>query len=172
MLCAGVGATPLAPRQGIRWETMTQRSIRLPEILFLTAYLGATAWSSAAFADGSSRPYGGGGPYYPTFNAIIKQYNQSGERFRIEGRCQSNCTTFLAIRNVCVDPDATLLFHANQSPRERNQPPDPKKNQLMLSHYNAKLRNFVIANHYMDSFEFHAISGHDIIHRFGYRQCR
>jgi hypothetical protein len=150
---------------------MTQRSIPRLKVLLLTACFGAIAWSSAAFAEGSSLPHGGGGPYYPTFNAIIRQYNQSGERFRIEGRCQSNCTTFLAIRNVCVDPDATLLFHANQSPRERGQPPDPKKNQLMLSHYNARLRNFVVANHYMDSFEFHAISGGDIIHRFGYRQC-
>jgi hypothetical protein len=150
---------------------MVQRSIPGLKVLLVTAYLGAVAWNPAAFADGSSRSYGGGGPYYPTFHAIIGQYNQSGELFRIEGHCQSNCTTLLAIRNVCVDPDATLLFHANQSPRQRDQPPDPKKNQLMLSHYNAKLRNFVVANHYMDSFEFHAISGHDIIHRFGYRQC-
>jgi hypothetical protein len=150
---------------------MTQRSIPWLRALFLTACLGAIAWSSAAFAEGSSRPYGGGGPYYPTFHAIISQYNRSGELFRIEGHCQSNCTTFLAISNVCVEPDATLLFHANLSRSQRNQPPDPKKNQLMLSHYNAKLRNFVVANHYTDSFEFHAISGHDIIHQFGYRQC-
>jgi len=141
------------------------------KILCLTACLAAVAWSSAAFAEGSSRPYGGGGPYYPTFDTIIRQYNRSGELFRIEGHCQSNCTTFLAIRNVCVEPDGTLLFHANLSRSQRNQAPDPKKNQLMLSHYNTKLRNFVVANHYMDSYEFHAISGHEIIHRFGYRQC-
>jgi hypothetical protein len=112
-----------------------------------------------------------GGGQFPTFNAIISQYNQSGELFRIEGHCQSSCTMFLAIRNVCVDPDATLLFHAALTPRTMHQPPDPEKNQFMLSHYNAKLRNFVLANHYMDSFEFHAISGRDIIQRFGYRQC-
>jgi hypothetical protein len=141
------------------------------KVLLLTACLGAVAWSSAAVADGSSQPYGAGGPYYPTFDSVIRQYNRSGELFRIEGHCQSNCTTFLSIRNVCVEPDATLLFHANQNPRERNQPPDPKKNQSMLSHYNARLRNFVVANHYMDSFEFHSISGRDIIQRFGYRQC-
>jgi hypothetical protein len=40
------------------------------------------------------------------------QYNASGELFRIEGHCQSSCTLFLAIRNVCIDRNATLLFHA------------------------------------------------------------
>jgi hypothetical protein len=30
---------------------------------------------------------------------------------------------------------------------------------------------FVLANHYMDSFAFHPISGRAIIHKFGYPQC-
>jgi hypothetical protein len=152
---------------GFREGRPMQRSIK---VFFLAACLGA-AWISVAFADGSSQPYGGGGPFFPTFNAVINQFNRSGELFRIEGHCQSNCTTFLSIRNVCVDPDATLLFHANLSRSQRDQPPDPKKNHSMASHYNAKLRSFVVANHYMDSFEFHAISGRDIIQQFGYRQC-
>jgi hypothetical protein len=139
-------------------------------VLSLTACVAGIAWTTAVTADGSSQPYGGGGPF-PQFNAVISEYNRSGERFRIEGHCQSSCTMFLAIRNVCVDPDATLLFHAALSARQKDQPPDPRKNQFMLSHYNGKLRNFVIANHYMDSFEFHPISGHDIVSRFGYRQC-
>ncbi len=41
----------------------------------------------------------------------------------------------------------------------------------MLATYNAKLRNFLIANHYMDTPAFHAISGRDIVHKFGYRAC-
>jgi hypothetical protein len=136
----------------------------------LLACLATVAWTSAALADGSSLPYGGGGPM-AKFDAIIGQYNASGELFRIEGQCQSSCTMFLAIRNVCVDANANLLFHASLSARERNHAPYPEKNAHMASHYNSALRAFVLANHYMDSFTFHAISGRDIIRKFGYRLC-
>jgi hypothetical protein len=138
--------------------------------LSLLACLAAIACTSPALADGSSLPYGGGGPM-AKFDAIIGQYNASGELFRIEGHCQSSCTMFLAIRNVCVDPNANLLFHASLSARERDHAPYPEKNAHMASHYNSSLRAFVLANHYMDSFTFHPISGRDIIRKFGYRQC-
>lgn len=136
-------------------------------IAFLSA-LGALV-TTAAFADGSSRPYGGGGRIRP--QEIIAKYNASGERFRIEGQCQSSCTMLLAIRNVCVDPSATLLFHAALFPNEAGQKPPPARQAQMLNSYNAKLRHYLVSNHYVDSFEFHAISGRDIISRFGYRQC-
>jgi hypothetical protein len=138
--------------------------------LSLPACIAALLWTSPALADGSSVPYGGGGPM-AKFDAIIGQYNASGELLRIEGHCQSSCTMFLAIRNVCVDPNANLLFHASLSARERDHAPYPEKNAHMASHYNSGLRAFVLANHYMDSFTFHAISGRDIIRKFGYRQC-
>ena len=69
---------------------------------------------------------------------------------------------FLKLKNVCVDPNAELLFHAGKH---------AFATQLMLESYNAKLRNFVVANHYMDNADFHAISGREIIQRFGYRRC-
>jgi hypothetical protein len=138
--------------------------------LSLLGCIVTVAWTSSAFAAGSSVPYGGGGPM-AKFDAIIGQYNASGELFRIEGHCQSSCTMFLAIRNVCVDPNANLLFHASLSPRERDHAPYPEKNAHMASHYNSSLRAFVLAHHYMDSFTFHPISGRDIIRKFGYRQC-
>lgn len=105
------------------------------------------------------------------FDAIIGQYNATGELFRIEGHCQSSCTMFLAIRNVCVDPSANLLFHAALSSSERDHPPYLAKNHHMASHYKSSLREFIRVNHYMDSFAFHPISGRDIIDKFGYRQC-
>ena len=37
----------------------------------------------------------------------------------IKGHCQSNCTLFLGLRNVCVERSATLLFHAGHD-RQRN----------------------------------------------------
>jgi hypothetical protein len=138
--------------------------------LALLGCLAIVGWTPAALADGSSIPYGGGGPM-AKFDAIIGQYNASGELFRIEGHCQSSCTMFLAIRNVCVDPKANLLFHASLSARERDHAPYPERNAHMASHYNSSLRAFVLANHYMDSFTFHPISGRDIIRKFGYRQC-
>jgi hypothetical protein len=50
------------------------------------------------------------GGRYARFDPVVSQYNRSGELFRIEGHCQSSCTLFLGIRNVCIDPNATLLF--------------------------------------------------------------
>jgi hypothetical protein len=138
--------------------------------LALPALLTSLMWAPAALAAGSSQPWGGGG-MMAKFDAIIAQYNASGEPFRIEGHCQSSCTMFLAIKNVCVDPSATLLFHAALSAHEKDHAPYPERNAHMASHYNAALRRFVLANHYMDSFTFHAVSGRDIIRKFGYRRC-
>jgi hypothetical protein len=108
------------------------------------------------------------GGRYARFDLVVSQYNQSGELFRIEGHCQSSCTLFLSIRNVCVDRNATLLFHAAHD-RSRNV--SPSLTSHMLGAYNASLRDYVTANHYMDTLAFHSISGRDIIRKFGYRQC-
>jgi hypothetical protein len=108
------------------------------------------------------------GGRYAGFDPVVSQYNQSGELFRIDGHCQSSCTLFLAIRNVCIGRGATLLFHAAHDER-RN--PSPSRTTHMLDAYNASLRNYVTANHYMDTLAFHVISGRDMIRRFGYREC-
>jgi hypothetical protein len=131
------------------------------------------AWQSA-HADGSVSSLGMGyGARTPAefaqFQSVIAQYNASGERFRIDSHCQSACTMFLSIRNVCVSPGATLLFHAGGN---RSKGISPARTQQMLSTYNAALQQYVTANHFMDTFEFHAISGADIIKRFGYPACR
>ncbi|PMW26738.1 hypothetical protein C1X49_32880, partial [Pseudomonas sp. MPR-E5] len=82
-------------------------------------------------------------------------YNRSGEQFRIEGHCQSSCTLFLAIRNVCVDRNATLLFHAGHD-RSRNV--SSWATDHLLSAYIPGLRAYVTANHFVDTLEFHSIS--------------
>ncbi|WP_245312560.1 hypothetical protein [Bradyrhizobium macuxiense] len=66
--------------------------------------------SSAAFA-GTSEGYSMGGSI-EKFQPEIDRANATGELFRIKGHCQSNCTLFLGLRNVCVERSATLLFHA------------------------------------------------------------
>jgi hypothetical protein len=122
--------------------------------------------STSAMA-GTSAGYGMGGQF-SRFDPVVDAANQSGELFRIEGHCQSACTLFLAIRNVCVDRNATLLFHAGH---DRGRNVTSSATNHMLSAYNAALRDYVTANHYMDTLEFHAISGHDMIAKFGYRAC-
>lgn len=129
----------------------------------------AVAGSPAAFAEGSSRPYGGGGRIQPA--EIIAKYNKSGELFRIEGSCQSSCTMLLAIKNACVEPSARLLFHAALFPNEKGQKPPPARQAAMLNAYKPKLRQYLVSNGYVDSFDFHTISGRDIIDKFGYREC-
>ena len=127
------------------------------------------ALPAAALADGSSRPYGGGGRIGAA--EIVAKYNKSGERFRIEGHCQSSCTMLLAIRNVCIAPDAELAFHAALFPNERGQKPPPKRQAAMLNSYKPALRRYLVSNHYVDSFEFHTISGREMISKFGYKAC-
>jgi hypothetical protein len=108
------------------------------------------------------------GGRYARFDPVVSQYNQSGELFRIEGHCQSSCTLFLGIRNVCIARNATLLFH---SAHDDNGGVSTSRTTHMLAAYNASLRDYVTANHYMDTLAFHAISGRDMIRKFGYREC-
>ena len=103
------------------------------------------------------------------FDAVVSQYNASGERFRIDSHCQSACTIFLLIRNVCITPNATLLFHSGGDPKTNTK--NPASTEHMLAAYNAALRQYVTANHYMDTFTLHPISGGDVISKFGYPAC-
>jgi len=122
--------------------------------------------STSAMA-GTSAGFGMGGQF-ARFDPIVSQYNQSGELFRIEGHCQSACTLFLGIRNVCIDRNATLLFHAGH---DRNKNITASSTAHMLGAYNASLRDYVTSNHHMDTLAFHSISGRDMIQKFGYREC-
>ena len=140
--------------------------------LTLLCAIGACA---TARADGSVSALGmgrGTGPNQPmgAFEAVVQQYNASGERFRIDTHCQSACTMFLAIRNVCIVPSATLLFHAGGNPSAGRI--NAGATQRMLVTYNPALRRYVTENHFMDTLTFHAISGREIISRFGYPACR
>jgi hypothetical protein len=122
--------------------------------------------STSAMA-GNNAGYEMGGRF-ARFDPVVSQYNASGELFRIEGHCQSSCTLFLGIRNVCIDRNATLLFHAAH---DRGRNVSPSLTTHMLDAYNASLRGYVTANHYMETLAFHSISGRDMIQKFGYRAC-
>jgi hypothetical protein len=122
--------------------------------------------SSSAFAATSDR-YGKGG-WIKDFQPEVDRANSSGELFRIKGHCQSNCTLFLGLRNVCVERSATLLFHAGHD-RQRNI--SAVSTQRMLNAYNQPLRAYVTEKGYMNTLEFHAIPGSMIIDKFGYKEC-
>ncbi len=147
-----------------------ERFAFISRYLMMLTCITALAWSSAAIADGSSAPYAGGGRIQP--GQIIAKYNKSGERFRMTGNCQSSCTMLLAIKNVCIEPSARLLFHAALFPNERGQKPPPARQAAMLNSYKPKLRKYLVDNHYVDTFEFHTISGREMIDKFGYPECR
>jgi hypothetical protein len=123
--------------------------------------------TAPASAEGSSQGYGMGG-WYEQFDPVIAKYNQSGELFRITGHCQSACTMFLGIRNVCVERSARLLFHGSH---DRQRRITEYHNNRVMSHYNAALRNYIVAGGYTNTLAFHTISGQDMISKFGYRAC-
>jgi len=131
------------------------------KILTLSACLAAIGFNTPALAQATSAPYSMGGST-KLFAQDRERIAKSGQLFRIEGHCQSACTMFLSLKNVCVEPGAELLFHAGKH---------AFATKLMLDSYNDKLRAFVTANHYMDTPQFHTISGSEIIQKFGYKQC-
>jgi hypothetical protein len=92
--------------------------------------------SSTSFAATSERFSRGG--VVQGFPARDRARQFQRRTVRIKGHCQSNCTLFLGLRNVCVERSATLLFHAGHD-RQRNI--HAGSTQRMLSAYNAKLRN-------------------------------
>jgi hypothetical protein len=132
--------------------------------------MGALAAASPALGDGSSKPHGGGGRfavYYP----IIKKYNKSGERFRIEGVCRSACTLFLSIRNVCVDRSAFLSFHAGPDAKTKRWVRNSSSTRAMLAAYKPKLRRYLLDGHHVDSAKYFTMKGATLIDEFGYHEC-
>ncbi|HLQ91037.1 MAG TPA: hypothetical protein VK148_13475 [Xanthobacteraceae bacterium] len=133
----------------------------------LAAVIAFFCAATSASAEGSSQGYGLGGNF-KRFDPVVAGYSQTGELFRITGHCQSACTLFLGIRNVCIEPSAQLLFHAGH---DRNRNPVAWSTDHMLNAYNSGLRNYLVSNAYMSTPAFHTISGRDMIQKFGYRAC-
>jgi len=126
--------------------------------------------SGPASAAGSSVPYAEGG-YIPDFLKIVRQYNASSDEFRIEGVCKSACTLFLGIRNVCVQRDAQLMFHAGHDIAKNQTGPDTRASHALLHQYNESLRSYLLEGHHMDTDAYHTLEGGVLIERFGYREC-
>lgn len=125
--------------------------------------------SSPSFADTSDRFARGG--WIENFQPAIDRANATGELFRIRGHCQSNCTLFLGVRNVCVERSARLLFHAGHGRGDKRHVINAASTQRMLNAYNPALRQYVVAQGYMNKLEFSAILGSALIDKFGYKEC-
>jgi hypothetical protein len=135
----------------------------------LLVVLSAVIFPAAVRADTSDRFAMGG--WIEKFQPAIDRANASGELFRIRGHCQSNCTLFLGVRNVCVERSARLLFHAGHGRGPNRHVINAGSTQRMMNAYNAKLRRYVTANGYLAKLEFSSISGARIIDEFGYKEC-
>lgn len=133
--------------------------IRILSLIVSAAIIATPAIGPAFSADSSAWSKGGSTQKFAADRARI---NAKGERFRITGHCQSACTMFLAARNVCVEPTASLLFHAGN---------DATATKRMLDSYKPALRKYLVDNKIMDTKAFTTISGSTIISRFGYPKC-
>ena len=144
-------------------RALSVRAIACSIALFSSAPAGADGSVSALGMGMGARPGEMG-----HFDAVVSQYDASGERFRIDGHCQSACTMFLSIHNVCIELDAMLLFHAGNN---RSGQVSAASTNHMLATYKPALAKYLTDNHFMDTFEFHTISGNELISRFGYPAC-
>jgi hypothetical protein len=132
---------------------------RLAVLILLLASLPAQA--------GTSRPYGKGG-WFVEFQPVIDRYNATGELMRIEGHCQSLCTIFLGLPNVCVERSARLLFHAGHDRQRRYHDASTRRK---LAAYSPPLRDYLVSGGHMTTLAFHTVSGAAMIDRFGYKEC-
>ena len=109
-----------------------RRQVRaLSALAFLYAVCGFAG--QPAYADGSVSSlrmgYGARNPAeFAQFQSVIRQYNASGERFRIDSHCQSACTMFLRyamsafhrVLRCCFTP-AALCRKALSTPPPRSK---------------------------------------------------
>ena len=146
--------------------TVGARAVRT--FLVLAAVAALSEAPHPAHAEGNNMGYGRGGSFRD-YDVTVQQFNASGERFRIRGRCASACTLFLAITNVCIEPTARLMFHTGNS--GHGGVVSPLATAHMMSAYNSRLRSYLEAGGYMNTRNFHTISGRDMVSRFGYRGC-
>ena len=122
----------------------------------------ATTTQSANY---TTSPFDGGGSvveYYGNAHAA----NSSARRTVIAGVCASACTMKLGIRNACVKPDATLLFHQASYNGLRSE----LGTRIMLDAYPSRIRHWVLRTGALNSSSLTELSGNQAI-AMGVRAC-
>jgi hypothetical protein len=64
---------------------------------------------------------------------------------------------------MCIERDATLMFHGGHDIQEDITGPDTRASRAMLYRYNEALRRYLREGHYMDSDEYHTLMGSELI---------
>ncbi|MCW2283824.1 hypothetical protein M2323_004590 [Rhodoblastus acidophilus] len=108
------------------------------------------------------RPFDGGGNVFSYYGRARVSY----ARTVIAGVCASACTMKLASQNVCVEPDATLLFHQASYNGVRSE----IATRMMLSSYPSRIRHWVMRNGALNSSALTGLSGRQAI-AMGVRPC-
>lgn len=104
------------------------------------------------------QPFDGGGNVF-AYYSHTQEANFRPSRTVIAGVCASACTMKLGIRNVCVSPDATLLFHQASNNGIRSE----LGTRLMLSAYPSCIRQWVLRTGALNSSFLTALSGRQAI---------
>jgi len=121
--------------------------------------------SARAATNYSPRPFDGGGNVQSYF-ANVHAANYSPRRTVIAGVCASACTMKLGIRNACVEPDATLLFHQASFNGFRSE----LGTRVMLYAYPLAVRHWVLRTGALSSSALTELSGREAI-GLGVRAC-
>ena len=106
----------------------------------------------------ADQPFDGGGNVF-AYYSHAQEAHFSPDRTVIAGVCASACTIKLGIRNVCVTPDATLLFHQATYNGIRSE----LGTRMMLSSYPSCIRRWVLRTRALDSSFPTALSGRQAI---------
>ncbi|MDR3448870.1 MAG: hypothetical protein P4M15_03835 [Alphaproteobacteria bacterium] len=111
------------------------------------------------------RPFDGGGNIF-SYLSNARAANYSARRTVIAGVCASACTMKLSIRNACIEPDATLLFHQASYNGSRSE----LATRVMLFAYPRKIRDWVLRSGALNSTALTELSGRSAI-AMGVRSC-
>lgn len=146
-----------------------QRLLRALASVFACCFAACSAYADVSLSSTGMAHGTQSAVEFAKFQAMVKGFNASGERFRMDASCPSACTMFLGIRNVCIAPGSTIAVHAGGI--IATGVPNPRVTAVMQSYYKPALRKYIVSNHLMDTFDFHTVSGEELIKRFGYPAC-
>jgi hypothetical protein len=103
-------------------------------------------------------PFDGGGSVMKYYNEVI-DYNKHNKSFAIRGVCASSCTMKLGIKNICIEPDAILMFHQASIGEKRSE----YGSKLMLNMYPKKIQKWVIKHKALETNELTSLTGNEAI---------
>jgi hypothetical protein len=99
---------------------------------------------------------------------MVQAANRSKLHAVISGTCISACTMRLGINNVCIDPNATLLFH--QASHHGTIIKSEYDTKILMSMYPKMIQEWVRRNGALNSHELTKLTGREAI-KMGIPSC-